>query len=109
MNKFVITNKTRISRNTSTEGELIEQKIERIMTLNEPITDGAPIIYTERKYGVMPEHNIRTDRFDLALEATGHIQRSNTIKRMKNIAEREGKIYDIKSGKMKDKPAENVG
>lgn len=109
MNKYNIKNKTRLERNTSTEGELIEQKIERIMTLNEPITDGAPIIYTERKHGVMPEHNIRTDRFDLALEATGHIQRSNTIKRMKNIAEREGKIYDIKSGKFKDKPAENVG
>ena len=109
MNKYIISNKTRLEKNTSTEGELIEQKIERIMTLNEPITDGAPIIYTERKYGVLPEHNIRTDRFDLALEATGHIQKTNTIKRMKNIAEREGKIYDIKSGKIKDKPAENVG
>ena len=105
MNKYIISNKTRLKKNTSTEGELIEQKIERIMTLNEPITDGAPIIYTERKYGVLPEHNIRTDRFDLALEATEHIQKTNTIKRMKNIAEREGKIYDIKSGKIRDKPA----
>ena len=66
MNKYNIKNKTRLERNTSTEGELIEQKIERIMTLNEPITDGAPIIYTKRKYGVMPENNIRTGRFDLA-------------------------------------------
>lgn len=109
MKRHEISNVTRLERNTSVEGELIEQKIERIVTLNEPINDGAPIIYTERKYGVLPEHNIRTDRFDLALEATGHIQKSNTIKRMKNIAEREGKIFDIKTGKFKDKPTENVG
>lgn len=108
MKRYNITSKTVIAKNVSTEGEMIEQKVERIMTLNEPIQDGAPIIYTERKYGVMPEHDIRTDRFDLALDATGHIARSNTIKRMKNIAERENKIFDIKTGKFKAKPDQNV-
>lgn len=90
--------------NESVEGETIETKVERIMTNNEAIEDGAPVIYTERADGVLPEHDIRTDRFDLALDATGAIERSNTIKRMKGIAEREGKIYDIKTGKNIDKP-----
>ena len=31
------------------EGEPIELKVERILTNKEPITDGAPIIYTDKK------------------------------------------------------------
>ena len=30
------------------EGETIEQKVNRIVNNNEPITDGAPIIFTDR-------------------------------------------------------------
>lgn len=100
-----IKHKTRLIRNTSTEGETIEMKVERILTNHEPISDNAPIIFTERKNGVMPEYDIRTDKFDLALEATGHIERSNYVKRMQGIAERQGKVFDIKTGKIIDKPA----
>ena len=39
------------------EGEQIEEKVRRIINNNEPITDGAPIIFTEKKDGVRPEHN----------------------------------------------------
>ena len=104
MRKFVITNKTGLNINNSTEGETIEAKVERIMVNNEPITDNAPVIYTERKYGVQPEYDIRTDRFEPALDATGHIAKTAKIKRMQNIAEREGKMFDIKTGKIIDKP-----
>ena len=38
----------------------IEEKVRRIVNNNEPITDGAPIIFTEKKDGVLPEYNIRT-------------------------------------------------
>ena len=31
--------------------------------------DGAPIIYTERKDGVLPAYDIRTDRWEIAQEA----------------------------------------
>ena len=43
------------------EGETIEQKVNSIVNNNEPITDGSPIIFTERKDGVLPEYDIRTD------------------------------------------------
>ena len=33
------------------EGETIEQKIERVVHNNEPINDGAPEIFTDRKDG----------------------------------------------------------
>ena len=48
------------------EGESIETKVERITQTNEPISDGAPIIFTEKKDGVRPEYDIRTDKWDLS-------------------------------------------
>lgn len=51
------------------EGEPIEDKIRRILDENEPITDGAPIIYTDKKDGVRPEFNIRADKWDIAIQA----------------------------------------
>ena len=39
-------------------GESIETKVKRITENNEPITDGAPIIYTNRDDGVLPACNI---------------------------------------------------
>ena len=35
------------------EGEYIEEKVARVVENKEPIEDGAPIIYTERKNGVL--------------------------------------------------------
>lgn len=55
--------------NNTTEGETIEMKVRRVTENNEPITDSAPEIFTEKKDGVLPGHDIRTDRFDVAIEA----------------------------------------
>lgn len=51
------------------EGESIENKVERVVQNNEPIQDGAEIIYTEKKDGVQAQYNIRTDKWDVAQEA----------------------------------------
>lgn len=67
--------------NNSVAGETIEQKIRRIVYENEPIEDGAPIIFTERKDGVLPEHNIRTDRWELAVEAMDKVTKAQLAKR----------------------------
>ena len=67
--------------NNSLEGESIEAKVCRIVNNGEPISDGAPLIYTERKDGVKEEYNIRTDRFDIALNAMDYVTKSNRAKR----------------------------
>jgi hypothetical protein len=72
------------------EGETIEQKIERIVNNNEPITDGAPIIYTERKEGVKAEYNIRTDRWEIAAEAMDKVQANIAAKREEKFTIIEG-------------------
>ena len=51
------------------EAESIEEKVRRVVNQNEPIEDGAPIIFQERGDGVKPEFNIRTDRWEVAIEA----------------------------------------
>jgi len=66
MYKKPIKNTSYIGLNQSIEGETIEQKVERVTTNKEPISDGAPLIYTERKEGVQAGYNIRTDRFEIA-------------------------------------------
>lgn len=72
---------TQLSINTSTEGESIEQKIFRIVNNKEPIKDGAPLIYQERKEGIRPSTNIRTDRFEIAVEAADKVAKSYKARR----------------------------
>lgn len=70
-----------ISINKVLEGETLETKVRRILTNKEPIKDGAPIIYLERKDGVLPQYNVRTDRMEIALEAQDSIKRNLYAKR----------------------------
>lgn len=62
------------------DGESIESKVQRITENNEPITDGAPIIYTNRDDGVLPAYNIRTDRWDIAQQAMDAVNQANLAK-----------------------------
>ena len=64
------------------EGEYIEEKIARVVENKEPIEDGAPIIYTERKDGVIPAYNIRTDKWDIALNAMDQVNKNWGTKNM---------------------------
>ena len=77
-----------INRNESVVGVSIERKVERITESKEPITDGAPLIYTERKEGVIPAYDVRTDRFEIAVEAMGKVVKSNIAKREQTAAKR---------------------
>ena len=73
----------------SYEGETIEQKVERIVNNNEPITDSAPQLFTERKDGVQAAYNVRTDRWDIAMDAMDLVTKDHLAKREERIKERE--------------------
>lgn len=62
------------------EGESIEKKVRRIVETKEPISDGAAPIYTEKKDGVRPEFDIRTDKWDLALDAMDKVNADKIAK-----------------------------
>lgn len=68
--------RTIIAVNEGYIGEAIEAKVRRIVNNKEPITDGAQLIYTERKDGVMPEYNIRTDKWEVAIEALDKVDKT---------------------------------
>ena len=89
---------TTITRNTSYEGESLEKKINRIINNKEPIKDGAPIIYTDRKDGVRPEYDVRTDRFELAVEGMGVVAQTKYNERQQRIGER---TYDTMTDEQK--------
>lgn len=70
------------------EGETMHEKIRRIMIDKEPITDGAPIIFTEKKDGVRPEFDIRTDKWDIAQNAMDKVAAAK-IAKSKNLGKKE--------------------
>lgn len=72
---------TVLNINNSMEGERIEEKVSRAVNNKEPIEDTAPIIYQERKDGIRPEFDIRTDRFEIAIDAMTAVKRSKVAKR----------------------------
>ena len=112
MIRFKIVKDARLQIKNVQEGERIETKIERVVHNNEPIKDGAPLIYTDRKEGVKASTNIRTDRFDVALDATDKIARSYKARRedkaeMKvSKSKNEGDVVEDKSVQGKTKSGE---
>lgn len=81
MYKKQIPDITSINHNDSVQGETIEAKVRRILNNKEPIKDGAPIIYTDRADGVHPMYDIRTDRFEVAIESQEHTVKNRIAKR----------------------------
>lgn len=97
MYKYKKPNNTTLNSVERVEGETIEMKIRRIVNNGEKIKDGAPEIFTERKEGVKPGYNIRTDRFEIAVDAMDKITRSKAAYR-DNAAKMEVVKDDNKDG-----------
>ena len=55
------------------EGETLTKKIQRIIDENEPLKDGAPLIYTPKQAGVRADCDIRTDKWDIAMKAMNRV------------------------------------
>lgn len=90
--------KTSLRVNQSAEGETIEQKIERFINNKEEPGQEAPTIYTLREDGVLAGYDIRTDRFEVALEAMDKVSMQRITKRQSTIAERKEALETLKKG-----------
>lgn len=101
MKQKAITQTTSLKINTSYEAESIEQKVRRMLNNKEPIKqiDGSQMIYEERKDGINPNHDIRTDKWEYAVDETTNLAKSLTArKEHKNkMAEEAKKNMDIES------------
>lgn len=76
----VIFSKTNFDINEGVEGKSIEQKMRETTLNGQPIDNAAPLIYTDRKDGVLPQYDIRTDRWDIALQTTDKVARTQAAK-----------------------------
>lgn len=81
MYKYKKPTKTKLIVNTAYQGETIEMKVSRILNNKEPITDGAPLNYGERKNGINPDCDIRTDRWEHALDGMDKVTKTHLAKR----------------------------
>lgn len=74
MYKKRIPNTTVIKGEKGSPGESLMHKMRRILANKEPIkSNPASMIYSERKAGVLPHTDIRTNRWDLAVQGTNLI------------------------------------
>lgn len=61
-------------------GESIEEMLRRLTANKEPIPQDVPPMYTPMKDGVIPETDVRHDRFNTAYEATDKFAKSDTAR-----------------------------
>ena len=77
--------------NESLEGETIENRVRRITLTKEPIEESAPIIYTARKDGTAPQYDIRTDKWEVAIDAMDKVaQQHLTNRTLRVVGKKEG-------------------
>lgn len=74
-------NKTKLRINESVVAENIEDRVRRLISDKAPIDEGAPLIYTEKKDGVQPEYDIRTDKMTVLTETVSKAQKAIDAKR----------------------------
>lgn len=92
--------KTSIKVNKSYEGVPIERKMERMLNNGAEEADSAPIIYTERQDGIIPDMDIRTDKWEHAVEARDKDTKTELARRSREIGER---TYDTMTDDQKKK------
>lgn len=93
MYKKIKATRTSLSINDSIVGESIEAKIARMLKNGEGEARPVDLIFTERKMGILPDYNIRTDRMEAALEAMDKVSKSKIMARQ----ERQRKWDDEKT------------
>lgn len=79
------------------EGQSIEQKMRVIIQTKEPIKCTTPKIYQDKSAGVAPECDIRTDRFDIAVEAMNKVAISE-LSKIAQPAEKENPSPEKQEG-----------
>nr|QJB19730.1 MAG: hypothetical protein [Microvirus sp.] len=84
-NTTIETEFNKASEENSFIGESIEEKVRKVTADNTNIEAISPMIYTERKDGVLPEYNIRTDKWDIAQQAMNTIAIGTREKRNKEM------------------------
>ena len=82
------------------EAKTIEETVAVIMENKEKIKADSPMVYTEKKDGVLPQYNIRTDKWDIAQKAMDRVNKEKIAKgiAMETPEEKEKDTKDTAMG-----------
>ena len=79
--------KPRIIKNSFTqfrvesyEGQSIEDRCKKLVETGEPIKDTSPLIFTPKEKGVMPQYDVRADKWDIAQSAMDRVNKERIAK-----------------------------
>ena len=70
------------------EGKTIEKQIAIAMLINEPVDQSNPITFTKRSDGVLPDYDIRSDKWELAQRAMTAVADKIRLNRTKKLQEK---------------------
>lgn len=70
------------------EGRTIEKQIAIAMLTNEPVDQSSPITFTKRSDGVLPDYDIRADKWELAQRAMTAVADKIRLNRTQKIQEK---------------------
>lgn len=74
------------------QGESIEDYCARVVETNEAVEATVPMQYTDKKDGVLPQYDVRTDRWEIAQNAMDLATRSAVAKSEEQRLMREQKV-----------------
>ena len=77
------------------DGQTIEIQIARAMSVNEPIDNSSPLQFTKRADGVLPDFDIRTDKWEIsqrAMTAVADKIRQNRTKKLQDLAKSDENV-----------------
>lgn len=96
MYKTIKPTKGSLKANKAYVGQSMEIMVQRILNNNEPINAQSIPIYQHRGDGVNPDYNIRTDRWEYAIEASDKMTQSQRATRQAGIDAWKEKINPSK-------------
>lgn len=70
-----------INKNECYKGDSIEVMLKKRMNGEEIEMGTKPLLYTEKNDGVIPEGNIRSDRFELAQDSIDYVEKTRKARR----------------------------
>lgn len=94
--KFIVIKNEEFAENDNNGeiGQTIEQEIAAALKANQPIDSSKQIIYTEKKEGVIPAFDHRTDRFAAAMESVDKFWQKRREKKEKEEQSQETTPYE---------------
>ena len=86
----------------SYKGRSIEDRCKLLMETGEPIRDTSPLIFTPKEKGVMPQYDVRADKWDIAQNAMDRVNRERIAKGQQPPSEEVKKKDTAKGGASED-------